>query len=358
MALDLLYDRLVLQGTLDKTKRPYTFLKDTFFGNVVEHESEEFGFDIVKNGEQVAPYVHPEIGGKMLEKSGYTTKTFTPPLVAPEKIITAKDVERRLAGEEINGRDSWEVRQRKLAAQYLRELDESIARREEIQCAELLTTGQITVVGEGYPASVIQFWPTTPADKPYIDIGATDATKYWGGANANPIDDFVLAADRIEDHSTTSATVAILGGGAAAALRANEDVWKKMDNRRINVGELETKRLGGGVRYLGTFLDSGLEVYTYRGNYIDPVTKLRKKFIPDNLAVVTSREMIGTMNYGLVTLTDEEREIFVRVAKSRVPDSWMQRKRPAGRILQVQSRPLATIKDIDSVFVMKVLAGA
>lgn len=358
MALDLLYDRLVLQGTLDKTKRPYSFLKDTFFSNVIEHESEEFGFDIVKGGEQIAPYVHPDIGGKVLEKSGYSTKTFVAPEVSPMRTITARDVEKRLAGEEINARDSWESRQRKLAAKFLRELDDSITRREEIQCAELLTTGKITVVGEGYPTSIIQFWPTTPSEQPFIDIGASDATKYWDGASASILDDLVMAADRIEDHSTTSATIAIIGGGAADALRNNDDLWKKLDNRRVNPGELETKRLGGGVRYLGTFLDSGLELYTYRGTYKDPATGLTKKFIPDNRVVVTSREMIGTMNYGLITMTDEERELFIRIARSRVADSWMMKRPSVGRVIQVKSRPLATIRDIDSVYVMKVLAGS
>lgn len=354
---NLLYDRVTLQKTLDKTKRPYKYLKDTFFSTTVEHLTDRFAFDVVKGTEQIAPFVHPEIGGKMLEKAGYETKDFQPPEVSPEKIITAQDVESRLAGEEINSRVSKEQRQLTLASRFIRELDEAITRREELMCSELLFYGRVTVEGEGYPRQIIDFWPSDPAEQPFVDIGASDADLYWDGASANIIDDLVHAADRIEDNSNTSARIAILGAGAAAALRADEDLWKKLDNRRINVGSLETRRLDGGVRYLGTFLDSGLELYTYRGSYIDPVTKQRTKLVPDDRVLIGSPSSENVMNYGRVTLTDEQNEIIRFIARDRVADSWMQRKRPAGRILQIKSRPLPTIRDIDSFYVMKVLAG-
>lgn len=357
MAIDLMYERATLQGVLDKTKRPYAFLRDTFFSNVNLLQDEHITFDIVKGNEQIAPFVHPEIGGKMLDKQGYITKTFTPPEVSPEKIITSKDVGHRLAGEQFNSPVSWEERQRRLAAQFMRELDQSITRREEIMCSELLFTGKITVEGDGYNRTVIDFWPSAPADRPFVDVGATNSSLYWDGNSANILDDLIAFADRVEDNSNTSATIAILGAGAAEALRANEDLWKKMDNRRIDPGNLVTRRLGNGVRYLGQFNDSGLELYTYRGGYKDPVTGQRKKLVPDNMVLIGSRDVMTSMNYGLVTLTDEERELFVRIARARVADSWMQRKKPAGRILQMKSRPLPVIHDLDGFLVAKVLAA-
>lgn len=359
MSMDLLYDRATLQQVLDRTKRPYTHLRDTFFSNVIEHQTEHFGFDVVKGGEQIAPFVHPEIGGKMLDKTGYETKIFTPPEVSPEKIITSKDVQSRLAGEQINSRDSIDTRQRRQVVRFLRELDWSISRREEIMCAEIMTTGKLTIEGDGYPRRVLNFWDQlSPAEQPYVDIGAVDSTRYWDEANANIIDDLIDAADRVEDNSNASARMVYLGAGAAAAFRANKTLWEKMDNRRINPGELATRRLGGGVRYLGTLLDSGLEVYTYRGHYRDPAAGLRKPLIPDNLAVVGSPEVRTSMNYGLITLNDGPEGDFYEVARSRVPDSWMQRKKPAGRILQIKSRPMPVIEDLDGFLVLKVLGGS
>lgn len=356
MALDLLYQRATLKGVLDKTKPPYAFFRDTFFSRVNLLDQEHVVFDVRKGNEQIAPFVHPEIGGKVLDKTAYQTKIYTAPHVAPEKVITSRDLTYRLFGEEIGSTDNWEARQRKLAVQYLRELDWSITRREELMCSELLTTGKLTIAGDGYASEEIDFWgELSPSERPYVDIGATNAQRYWDGNAATILADLVLGADTVEDNSNTSATMAVLGAGAAAALRNNSTLWQQLDNRRVNPGELVTRRLGNGLRYLGTFYDSGVELYTYRGKMKDPVTGNYKKLIPDDLVLFGSREAKTSMNYGLVEVTEGETMKLVR--GRRVPDSWMQRKKPAGRILRIASRPLPLIEDLDAFLVMKVLGS-
>ena len=71
------------------------------------------------------------MGGKTILNTGYQTKTYTPVLLAPDKITTVDDLLNRSAGENpYSGRTPAERAVEKLADD-LRELNEMIVRREE-----------------------------------------------------------------------------------------------------------------------------------------------------------------------------------------------------------------------------------
>ena len=46
----------------------------------------------------LAPFVHPKVGGKTIPNAGYQTKSYTPVLIAPNKITTVDDLLERSAG--------------------------------------------------------------------------------------------------------------------------------------------------------------------------------------------------------------------------------------------------------------------
>lgn len=48
--------------------------------------------DFKKGSRKVAPFVSRVVGGKVVPNTGYETKTYTPPLVAPEKVTTVDDL--------------------------------------------------------------------------------------------------------------------------------------------------------------------------------------------------------------------------------------------------------------------------
>ena len=77
----------------------HTFFRDTFFKNRQTFPTKSVDVDFKKGSRALAPFVHPKIGGKTIPNSGYRTESYTPVLVAPNKITTVDDLLERAAGE-------------------------------------------------------------------------------------------------------------------------------------------------------------------------------------------------------------------------------------------------------------------
>ena len=106
----------------------HTFFRDTFFKNRQTFNTKSVDVDFKKGSRALAPFVHPKVGGKTILNTGYQTKTYTPVLLAPNKITTVDDLLERAAGEDpYSGRKPAERAVEKLA-EDLRELNEMIVR--------------------------------------------------------------------------------------------------------------------------------------------------------------------------------------------------------------------------------------
>lgn len=77
----------------------HTFFRDTLFKNRRTFPTKSVDVDFKKGSRALAPFVHPKVGGKVVPNSGYQTKTYTPVLLAPDKITTVDDLLNRSAGE-------------------------------------------------------------------------------------------------------------------------------------------------------------------------------------------------------------------------------------------------------------------
>ena len=159
----------------------HTFFRDTLFKNRRTFPTKSVDVDFKKGSRALAPFVHPKVGGKVVPNSGYQTKTYTPVLLAPDKITTVDDLLNRSAGENpYSGRTPAERAVEKLADD-LRELNEMIVRREEWMAATAIFTGQIPIIGEGLN-EVIDFDFT---NKETI----VSAEKKWDADTSDPLDD-------------------------------------------------------------------------------------------------------------------------------------------------------------------------
>ena len=105
--------------------------------------------DFKKGTRKLAPFVHPRMPGKTVANTGYQTKTYTPPQLAPDTITTVDDLLERMAGENpYSGKTPAQRAVEKLARDFSK-LDEMITRREEWMCAQALYTGVIPIIGDG-----------------------------------------------------------------------------------------------------------------------------------------------------------------------------------------------------------------
>jgi hypothetical protein len=344
MAIDM-FDTRTMLAMLDEGKPAHTFLRDRYFADVRTFDTKKVDIDLYKGKRRLAPFVHPKIGGQTVDRTGYRTESYEPPETSPDMITTAEDLLKRGPGENIYGASDPNTRAAEQLGRDLAELDNMISRREEWMAAQALFTGKIDVKGEGYD-EVIQYWPADAQDQPYLALGAGER---WNEGTSTPLEDFRAARRNVIQGSGVNPVDAILGTDAIEALLKNTSFSSRLDNRRIDMGAIDPSNLPNGVTYWGYLKDSGLDLWSYDEWYLDD-NGVEQPMVPGKLVLIGSPNVRTTMMYGCVV--DVDKGSF---ALPRVPVSWTQRKNPAGRIVQVKSKPLPVIHQIDGFRVLKVL---
>lgn len=347
-----IYAPRTMGRVVEKLPPVRTFFRSTFFRNEETFVTESVDVDFVKGSRKVAPFVHRVIGGKTVPNTGYETKTYTPPLVAPDKITTVDDLLKRQPGESIvSGRTPAERAVLKMSRDFV-ELRDMIARREELMCVQSIFTGTIPIIGEGLN-EIIDFGFT---NKETI----TTATKKWSNAASDPIGDLKRWHKAVQQNGFTNCDMCIMADDVATAFVNHEKVQKILDVKNYNLAVIQPRQLPNGVTYIGTIHELALDIYTYNEWYLDdwtdpdPKNATEKPMVPDGALAMLSSNANYSMYYGAITLIDENTKNFRTVEGKYVPDTWVKRK-PARRFLQLQSAPLSVPHEVDSWYVAKVL---
>lgn len=328
----------------------HTFFRDTFFKNRQTFPTKSVDVDFKKGKRQLAPFVHPKVGGKTILNSGYQTKTYTPVLLAPNKITTVDDLLERAAGENpYSGRTPAERAVEKLAEDF-RELREMNVRREEWMAATAIFTGQIPIVGEGVN-EVIDF------EFENSETIVTDALK-WTSPTADPLADLERWHETVQKNGFVNCNICIMAKDVATAFINNEKVKGVLDVRAYDLAVIKPRQLPNGVTYIGTVHKLGLDIYQYNEWYLDdwtdPDTPEDKPLVPDGTLALLSTEAEYSIYYGAITMIPEEGKGFVTVEGDMVPQTWIER-RPDRRFLQLNSKPLTVPHEVNSWFVARVL---
>lgn len=345
-----IYEPRTMGRVVTKLPPVHTFFRSTFFKNEETFVTKEVDVDFVKGSRKIAPYVHPVIGGKTVANTGYETKRYTPPMVAPDKVTTVDDLLKRIPGESIvSGRSPAERAVLKMSSDFS-ELRDMITRREELMCVQSIFMGRIPIIGEGLN-EVIDFQFT---NREVI----TTAAKKWTGKDSDPIADLKRWHKRVQKKGLTNCDMCIMSDDVATVFINHEKVKNLLDIKNYHLAVIQPRQLPGGVTYIGTINELGLDIYTYNEWYLDdwtdPENATEKPLVPEGELVLISSHANYSMYYGAITLVDENTKAFRTVEGKYVPDTWVKRK-PARRFLQLSSAPLSVPHDVDSWFVAKVI---
>lgn len=343
-----IYEPRTMGRIVSKLPPVRTFFRSTFFRHEETFVTKNVDVDFVKGTRKVAPFVSRLIGGKIVPNTGYSTKTYTPPLVAPEKVTTVDDLLQRQPGENpYSGRTLAERAVVKMAQDFT-ELRDQIARREELMCCQSIFTGTIPVIGDGVN-EIIDFGFT---NKETI----TTATKKWTNAASDPIEDLKRWHETVQKTGFVNCDMCVMGSDVAKAFINHEKVMKQLDVKNYNLAVIQPKQLPNGVTYIGTIHEIGLDIYKYNEWYLDdwtvPETPEEKPLVPVDTLALLSSTVNYSMYYGAITLIDEATGNFRTVEGKYVADTWAKRK-PARRFLNLSSAPLCVPHDVDSWFVAK-----
>lgn len=343
-----LFETRTMLAALEQRKPPRSFLRDTFFSTVETFDTEHIDIDIIKGKRKMAPFVSPLIEGKLLERTGFETRTLKPAYIKPKRVTTAADVFKRTPGETIYaGQKTPAQRAAEILGKDLAEIDDQIIRREEWMAAQLLTTGKVRCVGDGIDVLVDFLMPAT-------HLPVLTSTALWSApTTAEPISNLRTWKRLLGKDSGVAPSIVIMDTDAYDAFFKNtkevRGVGNLFDLQRIFLGQIEPKDLGNGVTYIGRLTELGIDVYTYEEWYVDENDKnTEKPMIPSGRVIMGNPSVRTSRSYGAI------KDLKSLNAVPRFPKTW-ETDDPSVRFVSVQSAPLLCFHEIETLLCATVL---
>jgi hypothetical protein len=324
-----------------------TFLRDRYFPTASEDifTSEDVLVDYKdETGANLAPVVLPDKGGIPVAREGYETHQFTPPLVAPERPLTAAQLLKRQAGEQVFSNITPQEREARILAQDLKDLNDLIDNREEYMAAQTLLNNGYTLKqfadrygSSNYVEKTIKFYNgvSNPA------VYTPSAT--WSTNSTAIISDLAAIANILTKRGLAASDV-IVSGTVADVMLGNKNILDLLDNRRfILAQEVNPQEQANGSVLIAVLNVKGhmMSVFSYTREYTDESGNVTP-YIPEGYIVVTAPAM-GRTAYGAITQMEGANRDFVTYASKRVPHVVINEHDNTRSLIQ-QARPLTMPK--------------
>jgi hypothetical protein len=332
-------DTNTLLGVVRTLRAPNTYWLNLCFPSAQNFTTEYIDFDVIEGGRRVAPFVAPNVQGKVMSELGHTTKRFKPAYVKPKHVVTPDRVLKRRAGEPYTGNLSPQARADAIVADILREHNDMHVRRRELMAFSAIASGSVTVAGENYPSQTVDFG----RDGAHT-VNLTGADR-WNQVGGDPLADIDSWMTRLHRKAGTVATRATMGVDAYTAFIKNADVLAQLDVRRV--ADPAALNLGPGngepAQYKGR-LGNGLEIWTYADIYENDAGTQVEIMDPRDV-ILTSPGVEGVQCYGAILDADAgyaALDLFPKMWKNDDPSCIFLMTQSAP--LMVPTRPNASLK--------------
>lgn len=334
--MENIFDTSALVQVVPNLKTSQNWLLDKFFPNIVESNTEEVAIDVDVGLRRMAPFVSPLVEGKMVESRKYQTNTFKPAYIKDKRAPDLRKPIRRQIGERIGGEYTAAEREMLNIQFEMADQIDMINRRLEWMAASALTTGTVTVAGEGYETKVVDFARSAALT---ITLSGSDKwplTVAGGTTNTQPSDDIEDWQTQFLKESGSVPTDIVFTNKSWKAFRLDTTI---KDNaitfpalspfgNQINAGAQIQK----GAVYKGRW--GNFDLWLYNDWYIDPLDYKEKPMIPDGAVIMSSADLMGTRAFGVIM-----DPAFNYGPMAYAPKSWLIED-PAQRLLLMQSAPL------------------
>lgn len=332
-------------AAVEKMMPARTFFRDTFFNRVETHVTEKIDVDFKKGKRKMAPFVAPRVGGITLDRQGYITKSYTPPRIAPQRILTKDDIATRAMGESIYSRTTPEERAAQLLGRDLAELDETITRREEWMCREVLINGKVIMKGlvdESSGNYIEQEVDYNLTNKETL----LDKAK-WDASTSNKLGDLKRWRKAVIKSSGKAPNVCIMASDVADLFIEDAKIQAMFDKRNIKIGDIEPVIKDDAVTFIGRITALGLDLYSYDEWFLDD-EGVEQPMMPQKTLIMAKVGMAKRL-YGAITQMDNNEE-FVTIEGERVPRVWADKNNEV-KMVKLSSRPLPVPEDVDDWYV-------
>ena len=342
------YDTNALVGVVPNLKVSQNFLLDRYFPNVITADTEEVSIDVDVGLRRMAPFVSPLVEGKLVEQRRFQTNIFKPAYIKDKRAPDLRRPVRRMIGERIGGELLGAEREMaNLAAEMTDQID-ILNRRLEWMAASALTTGAVTIAGDGYPTVVVDF-----GRDPNLTVVLTGSAQ-WTPANIT---------------AGTASPTSDVGAWQHSILKAS---GAKVTDIVFTTTPFERFMLDAGVKgavlfpTLATFgnqMNPGAEIdhgaifkgmwgqynlWVYNDWYIDPVDNIEKPMLPDGTVLMSGPNLLGTRAFGMIL-----DPAFNYASMAYAPKTWLNED-PAQRFLMMQSAPIVIPSRVNASFAANV----
>jgi hypothetical protein len=319
MSIDLgEYDTISLIEAFKIRYAVPSFIRDMFFMGREYPTGDVVQIDTKRGGRNLAPFIL-DYEGQIVERRRPFQRTFIPaPIIAPARVITLRDAHRPGWGENQYNFVSPEQRVAMMVSDDTEEMDDEIARTEEMMCCKTMFDGQFDINYRNKTSVTVDygFLNTVAVPIPWTARG----TGPGDPAVADPLGDLQAAQSALNANGY-SGNVAIYSPEAWQALWMNQNVRDLMKNMNYNLGGPITdyslaESLPAGVQRAPGFSYPVMENWIYSGIYT--VAGVTVPYVPPGKVLLGSRNVKNRIAYGLVTQIEDDKQ-FHSYSLDRVP---------------------------------------
>lgn len=321
----------------------------SLFPQQINFETEDIAFDRVsRDYRRLAPFVAPNVQGRVQGRSGYDTVSFKPAYVKPKDVVDPSMDIVRQPGEALGTGSLTNAQRRDAAiAEILRQHRSKLVNRNEWLAARAVIDGQVTIAGEDYPAVTVNF--RRHSSLSYALAGGA----LWSAGTADPLADIKAAKLNADARSGVRITRLVFGG----------DAWD-MFAARVNLREMMNVQYGGydtrvslmrdgyeGQEYMGVIQGLNgagrIEAWVDTSKYVDEDGN-EQFFLDQKTVVGVSPSIEGVRCFGAIRDAKaglQAREVFTKM--------W-ENEDPSVEYIMSQSAPLMVPKRPNASFKIKV----
>lgn len=344
-----IFDTLTLAGVRQVQQVLPQYWLDLLYPQTMTFDSEQIFFDQVKTRRRMAPFVAPNVQGKVQKTQGFNTVTFKPAYVKPKSVINPEQTIKRLAGEAPLGTLSREQRFDIVVANAVKEHQDQIRRRWEWMAARAAIDSSVTVSGENYPTVTVDFQRDASLSAILVGTAKWDAV-----ATATPLDDLEDMRRKVNKLAKSSITRLTFGLDAWAAFTKNQAVRDLLDNTKRGSQTEFNRAIAEGTpeEYRGSIEGQNgmgkLELWTYDDSYEDD-NGAEQPFMDSGTVVGTGPGFAGVRCFGAI------QDISAGLAALEIFQKMYDEQDPSVRYLLSQSAPLMIPGEPNASFKLKVV---
>ncbi len=321
----MILETQTLIAAVKKMYPVYLFFKNRYFPDGRTFASEKALIEMKKKGKDIAPFVIPVRGGIVMTSEGYRAMEVKGPYIAPSRMITSEDLEKKAFGESPESGRTPENRENEVEAEHLDDLRHMVERRKEKMCTDLVTTGRVLMEhyataedaakGKNATEMVLQFYEEDEGFRNYYKM-KKPFSSMSGEEKMRMIYDMATELN----HRGVKATDLVMTKDVGPDFFLDKDVLDYFNVRKVDLGSVAPKELPEGVMSPGTYNVSGvaLTLFVYDNNFTDLDGK-EKDFLPAGTIAMLKPNM-GTTVYAQVTFVNRDTgfETFIEPMVPRV----------------------------------------